>query len=60
MDKSCNNAQSFILWMDGWMDEMMIASFQCRSLAWVECIRDLDHGSMMSLLQGSQQFNKAQ
>jgi hypothetical protein len=31
-----------------WMDEMMAVSFQCRSLAYSGCVRDLDHGSMTS------------
>jgi hypothetical protein len=28
---------------------MMGANFQCRSLAYSGCVRDLDHGSMTSL-----------
>jgi hypothetical protein len=37
------------LW-NGWgMNiEMMGANFQCRSLAYSGCVRDLDHGSMTS------------
>ena len=42
-------AELYFCGMDGWwVDEVMIANFRCRSLAYGGCVRDLDHGSMTS------------